>query len=155
MTGTLAVAIYAAVVATGGLLWQIYTYRRNERVQRERESTRMEVKCRAAFVPLSPGVLRAVGIEMVNRSQHPVRVTHVWFEHQRRQGWNLPVIDFIAGSLPVVIEARDSGTLLIARDVLVTGQDAVDPTKPVTAHAGLATGEDFRAEPVVLDGVAA
>jgi len=67
MSGTTAIAVYAAVIGTAGLAWQIYSWRRAN-------STTIRVKLSNAFIP---GVTEhAAMITAMNQSNHTVKVMY-------------------------------------------------------------------------------
>lgn len=147
-TVALVLAIYGSVVASGGLAWQIYTYRRNERVRREAERTKLDVYVRPAIYGYQGQ--RGAGVRFINLSTHKVRVDSVTFIHQDREGYDIWSFAFLHGTLPQYVEPRDAGELLFDLEKLESGDEPIDPYRPVVARVTLSTGESFLSEPTTL-----
>ena len=141
MNATDYIAIYAAVVATGGLGWEI---------RKARQARRPQVEVVVSFAVL--GYLRgeptnSAHIEVRNRGDIPVRVTSVGFEVQDQSDriaaihWQQP-----GATLPGVIGPRDSGfTYLLEHEL-----GSLDLYRPLVAWASLSTGERIHSKPVTL-----
>ena len=88
------------------------------------------------------GTVDLVAINVVNKSEHPVRVTGIGFVLQDGSQRELHVIRQLPGAnLPGELAARDSGQAFIAlEDVQQAGLDVM---KPLTVWARLSTNERF------------
>jgi hypothetical protein len=140
---TTALAIYAAVVATAGLIWQIYSWRHRRRTEVE-----VSVSLGEVHVPGLWQSAECVMVKAINRSEHPVRWTGAALASQTRRGeWLMPTAFAEGTVLPAVIQPRDSHDVLWEANRLVKD---LDFAKPVTAIAWLAAGEEFRSKPTVL-----
>lgn len=142
-TVAVAVAAYAAVVATASLAWQIYAWRHRQR-------SRVTVVVRLAIASLAPGVtLQAITITATNNSEHAVRVTSVGLDLDRGDGWQFhQPVPIYGASLPGVIQPHDAGVGMIDRATAVG--EGLDLGKPVVAWVRLATGEAVNSEPTQL-----
>lgn len=130
---TAAIAGYAAVVSTGSLGWQIYTFRQQHR-------DRVTVNPSFALVGMTDGsTLEVVAIGVTNRSAHPIRVTGVGVDAQDgsdRQVHQLQ--EFPGAELPGTVAPNDSGsTYMVLGELEASGFDIY---RPVTAWAQLSTG---------------
>lgn len=131
MSGTLLVAIYAAVVATGALVWQIV-----ERITSKR--TRLEVTVSCFLQPGARPNDQEVVVHVVNRSEHPVHVggSFVWQEVAQRK-WD---IESTAKTRPFELAPRDAHNMrAFLRDLheLAFGE-------PVIAVVITQDGREFR-----------
>jgi hypothetical protein len=134
------IAIYAAVVSTVALGWQI---------QKERRARRPQVEVRAYMGLLSfpTGMRPALQIEARNRSDHPTRVASAGFHVQDNSGDVLAIFsDQPGATIPGVIPARDSGFTYLLPDQL----GKLDPNRPVVAWVSLSTGERINAKPTMI-----
>jgi hypothetical protein len=134
-----AIAVYAAIVATGGLAWQVWTWWIRKRL-------RCEVRVGLWNVLVAQGSQPGVGVEVVNQSERPVRVTHVAF---RKQGgspdeWLVPTTMWRPFQLPFNMDAHDSGSVMYDRERCEQG--GMDWTLPVVVAVWLSTGERFESE---------
>ncbi len=139
-TVAVAVAAYAAVVATASLGWQVYAWR-------HRQQNRVTVSVRLAIASPAPGVsVQALSITATNNSEHAVRVTGVGVDLNRRDGWQFHQPAPIHGAtLPGIIQPHDAGVSMIDREN--AEREGLDLTKPVVAWVRLATGEIVNSEP--------
>jgi hypothetical protein len=135
------VAIYAAIVSTVALGWQILKERRARRPQ-------VDVKVALALIaPPGGEVLETVQIEARNRGDHPIRVTSAGFNVQDDSGntvvmtWQPP-----GSTLPGVIGPRDSGMTYLLRDEL----GPLDVFRPLVGWVSLSTGERVHSRPRTL-----
>jgi hypothetical protein len=136
------IAIYAALVATGSLGWQIARERRQER-------TRLEVEVRLGFLAFDSGAREAILINISNRSSHPVKVTSAGLLHQSRPKARIAITNSLPpAGLPVVIAAKDAHQTWIEKTDLPPGE--VDLFKPLQAYAGASTGEEFHSRKTTL-----
>lgn len=136
---TAIVAVYAALVATAGLGWQIYSWH-------DRRSQKIEVSVQYAMIGMTDGsTVDAVAIVATNRSEHNVRVSGVGLDLQDGSGREMHVVHPVPGSdLPGTVGSRDSGQMLILEsEVTDAGIDIYDP---VTGWVRLSTGEKVRSK---------
>ena len=134
------IAIYAAVVATGSLVWQIFTWRHKQR-------SRVEVSVRIAIAAPAPGVTQqAISITAANRSEHAVRVTSVGLDLNRDDGWQFhQAVPILGASLPGIVQPHDAGVGMIDREN--AEEEGLDLFQPVVAWIRLSTGEICRSNP--------
>jgi hypothetical protein len=139
-TVAVAVAAYAAVIATASLGWQIYAWRHRQR-------SRVVVSVGLAISSPAPGVtVHAISITATNKSEHAVRVTGVGLDLNRRDGWQFhQPVPIYGANLPGVIPAHDSGAAMIDREA--AENEGLDLTEPIAAWVRLATGETINSEP--------
>ena len=74
--------MYAAVVATGALGWNVYAFWRAR-------ANLVDVIPTFGFRPMGKGNIEVIGVKVINRSDRPVRVTSVWLESQDHSGRDL------------------------------------------------------------------
>jgi hypothetical protein len=143
---SVSIAGYAAVVATVGIGFQVFSWRRNTQ-------TRLKVKLsrRELMTPGDPAPPEKVAlIEMVNYSNHEVAITHVGFKPQRKGDPHL----FIPRPLPetepvpIVIPPRRSKNVWVTIDML---EEKANLTKPLQARIGTDDDHDFDSKPAVLE----
>ena len=137
------IAVYAALVATGSLCWQVYTWR-------HRRKNRVEVSVRLAVASPAPGeTIQALSVTATNRSEHPVRVSGVGLDLHREDNYQFHQAAALYGAtLPGVVDPNDAGTALIMRDQAEA--EGLDLFKPVKAWVRLATGELVYSEPTQI-----
>jgi hypothetical protein len=140
---TTALAIYAAVLATVGVGWEVYSW-----LHRQRTRVDVNVSLGQTHIPGLWQSADCVMVTAINHSEYPVRWTSAGLASQKKRGeWLMPA-SFAEGTmLPAVIQPHDSHVVLweagtLARDL--------DFSKPVTATVGLASGDTFRSKPTVL-----
>jgi hypothetical protein len=142
-TVAVAVAAYAAVVATASLGWQIYAWR-------HRQKSRVAVSVRLAIASPSPGVtVHVLSIAATNNSEHAVRVTGVGVDLNRKDGWQFhQAVAIYGATLPGVVQPHDAGVAMIDRG----GAEAegLSLAEPVVAWVRLATGEVVSSEPTQI-----
>jgi hypothetical protein len=142
MGATALVAIYAAVIATAGLGWQIYAWGRTRRTQ-------MNVSINNAVFGLPMGVLGGVTIEATNRSDHEVRVTSAGFDLQDGSGRKVVIVRQMPGSsIPGNVPPHDSGMTWIEEDE--ARHAGLDIYKPLVGWVSTSTGESFKSKPMTL-----
>jgi hypothetical protein len=134
------VAIYAAVLATGSVAWQVYVWRHRRR-------SHVHVEARMAIIGMTDeGTLPAVSVTATNRSDHAVWVAGVGLDLQDGSGRQLHFAQRFPGAdLPGVLQPHDSSAALIEQ-AAVEGE-GLSILEPVTAWARLATGELVRFKP--------
>jgi hypothetical protein len=142
-TVAVAVAAYAAVVATASLVWQIYAWR-------HRQQSRVTVAVRLAIASPAPGVtLQAITITATNNSEHAVRVAGVGLDLNRRDGWQFHQPAPIYGAdLPGVIQPHDSRVSMIDRND--AENEGLNLAEPIVGWVRLATDEVVKSEPTQL-----
>ena len=136
------IAVYAAVVATLALLWQIVSHLRSER-------TALTVSVAADYLTL----LRASG-----QSEEPPGVVFIVLNHSRHDlpmpgfaltqqtiGWPVTAQD-LAEPLPATLAARSSVSFRVPLSRFV----GVEAGQPVVAWATTATGKSFVSKPTVI-----
>jgi hypothetical protein len=140
-----ALAIYAGVVATIGVGWQVYSWRRDR-------TTRLRVELEPGAVENIGGGWRPVAaITLVNKSQHASRVTQVGFEPQSGRGILAVFPSQLiagAGSIPATIEPHDSTTVMLPIELLEGSE--VDTHRPLVAWARAGDGTRARSRPATL-----
>ena len=129
-------AVYAAIVATASVGWQIYSW-----WHRRRSHVAVEIRYAVASPP--EGDLPVVTIGAINHSEHPVRVTGLGLDFQDRhdeQFHQWRPLDI--ATIPGIVEPHDSGEgFARIGDVESAG---IDVYEPVTAWVRLSTGEVLR-----------
>jgi len=137
MDSTTAIAVYGAVVATGGLIWQIASRAPARR-------TVVEVRLSAGLVTYGP--IEVVIITMTNRSDHPVRITSAGVLLQDGSGRQAVMTRPIAdGTLPQVIAPHDAHQVYFEMaEVRAMG---IDLRRPVVAWARSADDKRFTSKP--------
>jgi hypothetical protein len=140
MSGTTAIAIYAAVIATAGLAWQIYSWRRSQ-------PTRIRVTVTNAVIP--PNGNHAAMITAVNQSDHLVKVTSVGFITQDGSKRDVLLMQPPFGAtLPGPVAQRDSGvSWLEVQDCLTAGLDVY---RPLVGWVRTSEGQRYESKPTTL-----
>lgn len=138
MTATTAIAIYAAVLSTAGLAWQVFSWAHRRR-------SHVTVQARIAFVGYD--ALQVISIEATNTSDHPVRVTSAGLMLQDGSGRQFVILRQPDGAtLPGVVQPHDSATTWIAQ-ADAESEGGFDVFAPVTAWVNLATGQAVTSKP--------
>jgi len=132
------VAIYAAVVSTIALGWQI---------RKERRARRPQVEVKVSYALLgypSRGPAEVAHIEARNRGDLPVRVNSAGFNLQDGSGNALAITRQPPGAtLPGVIGPRDAGFTYLLEDEL----GPLDLYRPLVGWVSLSTGERIHSKP--------
>lgn len=145
-------AVYAALVATASLSWQIYTWRRLNRVH-----VSVDAALETTHFPSIAAGSEALRIGFRNDSGRPVTVAQVGGQYPGRQPWVIEPTDPPA-ALPVVVPAGERQVVYVRRcDRKPSG--AVQPrsddifrrmrseaTDGVSFWVQLETGERFRSK---------
>jgi hypothetical protein len=128
-----AIAIYAAIVGSGSLGWQVFQWLHARRL-------RVEVHASIGLVGFGPGNVPAVvSITVINSSDYPVRVANVGIDLQDGSERTMNLTTPMPGAtVPGVIAPHDSGVGYALKDEV---DEQVDVTKPVRVWARLSTGE--------------
>jgi hypothetical protein len=138
---TIIIAAYAAVIATLGVAWQIYSWYRTHK-------TKVRVRIALGYMTLPR--MPVVTVSAHNDNDHPIRVTGWGIEANDGSGRQLFALQPIQGStLPGPVAAHDCGDGYQDWNELRT-LPQIDFTRPVVAFANLATGERFRSKPTRL-----
>ena len=130
-------AIYAAVVATAALGWQVFQWR-------HRRKSHVSVDVKLAIFPMTAGGVRdGVTIDVTNRSERPIRVTSagLFMQDGSRRTFVQPQQP-PGAELPGIVESYDSKLTYFWREDLTAA--GFDLTRPLQAWANLATGEQER-----------
>lgn len=136
-------AIYAAVIATLSLAWQISRWYREH-------GNRVEVAVKFAFLTYGSQLRDTIAIRATNRSEHAVRVISVGLNAQDGSGRTLQPISQIEGAtLPGEVGPRDHAEAFIPVDQL-DPDHGVDLYRPLTGWVTLATGETIQSKPSTL-----
>jgi hypothetical protein len=135
------VAIYAALVSTVALGWQILKERRARRPQ-----VKVQIRWALMTLPMQ-GVVEVAHIEARNRGDMPVRVTSAGFSLQDGSRNVLAIAHQPAGAtLPGVIGPRDSGFTYLPEGDL----GPLDRFRPLVGWVSLSTGERIHSKPTTL-----
>jgi hypothetical protein len=134
-------ALYAAAVATAGFVWQIYTWRRGRRLSVTVVGN-ISVRLGIRDADGNSVIEQYLEATVINRSQHPVRLTGVNFASEG-EGPSGMVTSSPYFSLPYVIPAQDSHRMEMRfdqwGDVLIGNR--------LVAWVALSTGERFQSKP--------
>src|SRR4051794_40211279 len=145
---SISIAGYAAVVATVGIGFQWFSWRRNTQTRVTVKLSRRQILTPGE--PTPPDSDDIALIDMVNHSGHEVAVTHVSFKPQRKGD---PFL-FIPRPLPetqptpIIIPARRSKAVWVTIAML---EEKADLTKPIQARISTDDDHDFDSKPGVLD----
>ncbi|MGO9960776.1 MAG: hypothetical protein ACLP50_33160 [Solirubrobacteraceae bacterium] len=141
---TTALAIYAAMVATGGIAWQIYTWRHGRRPH-------IVVTVEMAYpMTLTGPTPPMIAITAISHTNHPVRATNAGIRADSVPGqtaWG--VRPHPLSSIPGVIPPHDSAQSFVDAQSLVN--QGVDLHQPLCGAVRLSTGEIALSEPTVLE----
>jgi hypothetical protein len=141
---TTALAIYAAVVATCGVGWQVYTWWHGNRPH---VLVTVEVGYPIASTgPLAPMIV----ITAISRTDHPIRATNAGIRAESlpgKIGWG--VHPHPLSSIPGVIPPHDSAQSFI--DLGSVKAQGTDLSKPIRGAVKLSTGEVLWSDPTVLE----
>jgi hypothetical protein len=138
---TTAVAIYAGIVATAALGWQVFTWWRHHR-------TRVEVFVRPGEAQLDGATERpAVLVIVRNLSAYDIRIATVVLAQDGRVLATVPpmLAQGRSDEPPGLVPPRDIRTAALARAEAVKA--GLDASRPVAAWVGLASGETFSSKP--------
>jgi hypothetical protein len=141
---TTVIAIYAAAVATAGLIWQIVS-----RVA----ARRTVVRVRVAPGLVTPGVMGPgvgdVVIIMSNRSDHPVRITSAGLRLQDGSKRELVMLRPISdGTLPQVVPSHDAHQVYM--DLRELQGIGIDFHRPIVAWARTSDDHQFTSKATTL-----
>jgi len=147
---TTVIALYAAIVATGGFCWQVYSYLRSEQARQAESATKIDVDVRMGMAATEPP-LEIITVKVINHSRHAVKLTGVSFWHQDKPGYELVSFAFaFSRGLPQTIEPHDAGEVMFNSSQLRSGEDSLDVYGPVIALAKLSTGDVFESPSIQL-----
>ena len=138
---TTIVAVYAALVATGGLIWQIYVW-----LQSRKPQVAVEV---SLGLPASPEPEWWIMVKVINRGDYPVNVSSVGFDLQDGSGRSLVLMQQPPpANIPGHIAAHDQGFTYIP--ISSHNVELLDLYRPLIGWASLATGEQIKSTPKTL-----
>ena len=131
-----ALGVLLTAVGVGHQLWKA----------RRRKRPDVEVKISYALLNFPTGAVGAVLLEVLNHSDHPIRVAGVGFDLQDGSGRTLQLAAIPPGAtIPGEIAAHDSGQTWIIADSDV-GEMPVDLFRPLVGWVRLSTNEKIRAK---------
>lgn len=133
-------AIYAAIVATLALAWQVVSWIREHR-------TSVRVRVRRVFLDTRQWARPAVEVRVYNSSQHPVRVIRFGLYSQQDGDTPLALVYGSGGSIPGIVVPNDVGSGYFALDHLETYADS---SQPIVGFVVLADYEARKSDPVTL-----
>ena len=138
------VAGYAALVSTASLTWQVVSWRLARK-------SRVEVTVNAAMLPYDDGrVLDGVTVNVVNNSDHAVRVTSAGLVLTDGSNRDLVQMSTPSGAtLPGLIAPHDSAMTYFLVEDLERETDGIDIYAPLAGWVQLATGERVKSKPRV------
>lgn len=136
------VAGYAAIVSTASLVWQVTSWKLARK-------NRVEVSVAAALIGLTDGGMTdALAINLVNHSDHAVRVTGVGIDLQDGSGRQAHLVREPPGAtIPGTVAPHDSGSTYFLTEELE--ESGVDIFGPIAGWVRLATGETMKSKPRV------
>lgn len=136
MDSGLILAIYAAVVATGSLTWQCFTWWHRRR-------TRVKVSIRWAVAAMAHGNVEMLSIVALNDSDLATRVDGVGLDAQDDSGMQyVQVHEPFPGGLPGEVGPhRSEQAYMVIDDMVKAG---LDPAKPLVAWVRLPDGREIR-----------
>jgi hypothetical protein len=135
------VAIYAALMSTIALGWQL----RKDQLAR-RPQIEVEIRWARLNFPVQ-GAVGVAHIEARNRGDLPVRVTSAGFNLQDSSSNVLAIAHQPSGAtLPGVLIPRDAGFTYLPEGAL----GPLDPFRPLVGWVSLSTGERIHSKPTTL-----
>ena len=141
------VAIYAALVGTVSLAWQVLRARRSDRPGITVLLSNEMLGARAALVP-------KVCVKAVNGGERPIGVTAAGLELQDGSGCTYEMFSRKpADTLPGTVQPRHEGNCYFDVDQLEV--NGFDLTRPLVGFVNLATGDRVRSKPTTLRSAAA
>jgi hypothetical protein len=140
---TTGIALYAALIATGGLAVQLVREWRTW-------STRLTVEVQPRMSVVQPGTTltgepeSVVVFKIINHSDHPAKVTHLSVEPIKGDGKSIAFMAPFPGGTPGPwpVEPHDSITLYQPEDSFADG----DPTYKTRARVTTSDGKTFRSK---------
>jgi hypothetical protein len=139
---TLAVAVYAALVATFVAWVQVWT----RRTRMEVKPARMSIHQPASSPEADEEV---VLMTLTNHSEHPVRVTHLSFAAKEKGRRLVVPRPFpVHEPVPIRVEPRDSKVVWVGLDVI---DDALDKRGKVEVSISTSDGRTFSSGRVYLE----
>lgn len=133
------IAIYAALVATGSVAWQAWTWWHSR-------TPRVEVRIRTAILGGAGGTTEeVVMLEAINRSEFRVNVKTVAFVYENEAGEEFAYIllhQLPGSTLPGAIEPHDSGSTWGRIEQMKA--KGVPIGTSLRGLVSLATGDEFR-----------
>jgi hypothetical protein len=151
-------AIIAALVGVIGVTHQIRSDRSDERQSVAKAPAveaatppggTLELKLNWMFPTYDNGTIGpdSIGLTLVNRLDHQVRWTSAGIDLQDGSGRHLALINTAPPGmgLPQRVEPHDSSFTMVAAQQL--RDEGLDLSRPITAHASIATGETVVSAP--------
>lgn len=137
------VAGYAAVVSTTSLAWQVISWHLARK-------NRVTVQVRFGMLDYPTGLIDAVLVKVINRSDHTVRVTGVGLDLQDGSGRTVPQVRIPEGAeIPGAVASHDSGSTHFVAEALAK-EAGFDIYGKFVAFANLATGETVKSKPTTI-----
>jgi hypothetical protein len=138
MNPTDIIAGYAALVSTGGVVWEVLRFRQERRL-------RVEVILDPVLLAGDESISWGARIQVRNRSDYPVRVTMVSLHQDGKKPsiWKPP-----PATIPGTVEAHDAGSVSLYVDELA--EMDLDPSRPIVPRATLSTGEPLEGEAMTV-----
>lgn len=137
------IAIYAAIVGSGALGWQVFQWSHARRV-------RLVVTARRAAIGFGPdNIPPVVAISAVNNSDFQVNIAAAGTDMQDGSGGTLNMMPMPGATIPGVVAPHDSATAFLRQD---SAEEAgLDLYQPVRAWVRLSTGQTIYsdAEPLL------
>jgi hypothetical protein len=141
MTTTI-IAAYAAVVATGGLGWEIYRWHRTQ-------TNKVRVALKNAILTYGD-MPRVVSVGAINDNDHAVRATSWGLEANDGSGNDVVCVKPMMGSgLPGPIGPHDSADGFADYEE-IAAMPQINFRRAVVAFVNLASGERVRSKPTTL-----
>ena len=136
------IVIYAALVSTAALAWNVYSWIRAHRTQ-------LRVDISNAIMGLPTGTMHVLSVQATNRGQTAAHVTSFGLEANDGSGRQIVFVDPVPGStLPGPIPAHDSASGF--QPIATLRPEDVDLTRPVVAFVVTAENERYRSKPATL-----
>jgi hypothetical protein len=132
------IAGYAALVSTGGVVWEVLRFRQERRL-------RVEVILDPILLAGEESIGWGARIQVRNRSDHPVRVTMVSLD---QDGKKPSIWKPVPATIPGTVEAHDAGSVSLHVDELAAMD--LDPSRPIIPWATLSTGEPLEGKAVTV-----
>jgi hypothetical protein len=137
-----AVAIYAAVVGTASLEWQIVRARRTDRPG-------ITVTVANAMLGYAGAPVWTVSVKAINLGERPAGVHGAGLDLQDGSGGTFVLgLPHELDSIPGTVQPRHDVNAFIPVDVLE--QNGFDLRRPIVGFVNLATGDTIRSKPTTL-----
>ena len=141
MSATTIVAIYAAVVSTAAVLFQIFQWVHGHRHH-------VEVRIRPAVMAINGTAKAVVTIDAVNHGDHVVHINGAGLDMQNGSGATIVPMQPPGATIPGELAPRASSmTYLVEEEIRSQG---IDITKPVSGWVRLDTNDVIRSKAAPL-----